>query len=478
MQSNEVDYKKYLNLIERKKYLFIIVALVIMTAAVIVSYVLPRKYEAKSTVFIEKSIIGDLVKGIAVAPSIEDKIKVLTYALNSRTLVLKVLNELDLNLKSKNDAQLEELIKKFQANTDIKLKDKEGLFIITYQDEDPRIARDYVNTLVRRYIEETLSSKREESFGATSFLSDQISTFKTKMEQAEQQVNAFKREKDALFAVDPSVLSKEVSDAQQKLDEIYIKRSQLESLRNISHKQSPLQLKLQEMERRLDELQATYTDTYPEVLKVKTEIQAIKDQMASRPRTDRGGADIMEREKIDIELRALKASEEHQRRIIAQNRGLLREIPVSKSNLEALEREKDNQKLLYEQLVSRHGQSEVSKQMEVQDKSTTFRIIDPAVLPVQPVSPDRVKLILMGIAAGFAGAFGLLLLIDNLDHTVKSADTLRNLGIPVLAVVPKMLDVEKTKKNRRKSLILYLAAGVYFSAILAVLGFEAARKFL
>ena len=84
----------------------------------------------------------------------------------------------------------------------------------------------------------------------------------------------------------------------------------------------------------------------------------------------------------------------------------------------------------------------------------------------------------MGIAAGFAGALGLLLLLDNLDHTVKSADTLRNFGIPVLAVVPKMLDVEKTKKNRRKSLILYLAAGVYFSAILAVLGFEAARKFL
>ena len=50
MQSNEFDYKKYLNLIERKKYLFIIVALVIMTAAVIISYVLPRKYEARSTV--------------------------------------------------------------------------------------------------------------------------------------------------------------------------------------------------------------------------------------------------------------------------------------------------------------------------------------------------------------------------------------------------------------------------------------------
>ena len=52
------------------------------------------------------------------------------------------------------------MVKVFQEKTDIKLKDKEGMFIISFYDKNPRLARDYVNTLVRRYVEENISTKR------------------------------------------------------------------------------------------------------------------------------------------------------------------------------------------------------------------------------------------------------------------------------------------------------------------------------
>src|SRR6266540_4175513 len=110
--TSEFDYKKYLNLISKRKGTFVAAALFIMTVAIVISYFMPRKYEAQSTVFIEKNILSDLVKGLAVTPSIEDKVKVLTYAMSSRTLLLKVIDELDLNLKKQNDAQVEEMIKK------------------------------------------------------------------------------------------------------------------------------------------------------------------------------------------------------------------------------------------------------------------------------------------------------------------------------------------------------------------------------
>lgn len=206
--STELDYSKYLHLLLRKKRLFAVISLAIMTAAIIASYIMPKKYEAKSTVFIEKSVISDLVKGIAVTPSVEDKIKVLTYALNSRTLIVKVIDELDLGLKKQSDAEMEKLIEEFQKSTIIKIKDKEGLFTISFTHENPRIARDYINTLVRRYIEENISSKREESYGATKFLSEQIDTFKQKLDQSESQVNQFKQEKGALLATDPATIQK------------------------------------------------------------------------------------------------------------------------------------------------------------------------------------------------------------------------------------------------------------------------------
>ena len=94
MASSEFDYKKYLHLAKRNKVLCILSALAIMTAVTVVSYLLPNKYEASSTVFIEKSVISELLKGLTITPSAEEKIKVLSYALNSRTLISKVLDEL------------------------------------------------------------------------------------------------------------------------------------------------------------------------------------------------------------------------------------------------------------------------------------------------------------------------------------------------------------------------------------------------
>ena len=204
MTSNEMDYRRYIALVKRNRRLIIVVALAIMTLVTATSYVLPNKYEAMSTVFIEKSVIAELVKGLAFTPSVEDKIKVLTYALNSRTLIAKVIDELD--MKKGGEAEQETLIKNLQENTQIKIKDKEGLFIISFQNSNPKLARDYVNALVRRYIDENTSSKREESYGATQFLSEQLSTFKEKLQKSEEVANKYKRGSGSIATMDTSTL--------------------------------------------------------------------------------------------------------------------------------------------------------------------------------------------------------------------------------------------------------------------------------
>ena len=114
----EFDYKKYLRLVSKKRYLFVITALAIMTAFVGYSYRQTARYEARCTVFIEKSVISDLVKGIAASPSFDDKIRVLAYAMKSRSLLLKVINDLDLNV-GKSQEQQEMMVKNLQNGTDI-----------------------------------------------------------------------------------------------------------------------------------------------------------------------------------------------------------------------------------------------------------------------------------------------------------------------------------------------------------------------
>jgi protein tyrosine kinase modulator len=467
--SPEFDYKKYLNLVKKRKLPFVLISFAIMTGFVVMSYLLPKKYEAKSTVFIEKNVISDLVKGIAVSPSMEDTIKVLNYALTSRTLLVKVIDDLDLNVKNKSDLELEKLLTVIQKNTDVKVKDK-NIFFITYKNENPRIARDFVNTLVRRYIEENVSSKRVESYDATKFLSEQIDTFRGKLEKAEVEVNNYKRDKGGIIAIDEGKLFEEINVAQQKLYDLQLRRRHLEGLRPVTKKANdPMQSRLFALQKRLDELRVEYTENYPEVIKAKTDIETVREQMKGRPAGDVRGSDPQDMEKAEAEIAAIRVSEEGLKRYISSNQAMLRNIPSAKAGLEKLELEKNNQKNLYDQLVARHGQSEVSKQMEVQDKTTTFRVVDPAILPIKPVSPNRVRIILLGIVAGFSGALGLLLLLDTLDQSVNNLDLLKSFGVPVLAVIPKIQNPADIMSQKKRNIRLYAIAGGYFCLILAVL---------
>ncbi len=116
-----------------------------------------------------------------------------------------------------------------------------------------------------------------------------------------------------------------------------------------------------------------------------------------------------------------------------------------------METAKNSQKNIYDQLFTRHGQSEVSKQMEVQDKTTTFRIVDPAVLPQKPASPNRLRIMLMGIVGGIAASFGVLLLLEQMDSTVKDVDFVKGLGLPVLAVISRIHNQQEEDLQQRRT---------------------------
>ena len=208
-------------------------------------------------------------------------------------------------------------------------------------------------------------------------------------------------------------------------------------------------------------------------MRLKEEIRALDEQLKSGRGTAKP-VDSPEYAKLASELRALRQAEANLSSNIARNRGLMHNIPAAKAKLDSLEREKNSQKTLYEAMLSRQGQSEVSKQMEVQDKSTVFRVVDPAILPFKPVSPNRVKIILMGILAGIGIGFGLVMLKDQLDSTVKDVEMAKQFEFPLLAIIPKIEDPKQVAQQAKRDRKLYIAAGAYFSLILAVLAIEVA----
>ncbi len=493
------EVKRYLLVVYKKRFIFLSVALIVTLMIIGGSFFMTKKYEASSTVFIERNMIDSLMKGITITPSMNDRIRVLRYYMLSRDMVTRTLKDLDMDLKVESPEAFEAMVQKYRNSTNINMRGGD-LFIVSLKDKNPVFARDFINTLVNKYVEENVSDKREEAYGADRFIGEQLGFFKNKLDEAQNEIIAFRREKGIYSSVDEATLIENIKNNEEELEWLKSQKNemhatistikqQLEMMKDLSVN-NPMDFSLEEtsgdqggritqLEARLEQLLYNYNEQYPEVVRVKAQLEALRraqeenvsesDPVPAQtapqpidsfnPLEDPIYVDLkMRLNAKESELQALEARLREVQSTIAASKDKLENFPHDMKVLADLERNKRTYQNLYEQLLQRQGVTEVSKQMEVADKTTTFRIVDPAIIPTQPVSIDRFKVMVMGIFAGFAAGLGLVILIEKLDGKFKDPEHLRALGVPVLIEIPTINNPVETARVKRRNGFKYLAA--------------------
>ena len=495
MAQGNAELMKHLQVIYKRRYLFVGVALLVMSGFILNSYRLPKHYQADSTVFIETNVINDLFKGLAVTPDMDDRIRVLKYALLSRDILNKALT--NLHVEAKSETKLQELIASLQKRTDIKVNGKD-LFTVSFVDTNPAFARDFINTLISTYLQESRSGKQEETVAANRFLEEQLQQTKTKLEQAEDAIIDFRKKAGVLPASDEQAVLQAITDYRRELENIDLnenalkaKKAELQAqLKNVqaavavggtAHKNQ----RIVDLENQLQKLLLTYTEDYPEVVRTKRELAEVRAAApASAAATDTNGTPVenpayqeLQQKVYDVnaEISALEGRAQTVHSFLQQRETQLKRVPENSKQLALLIQDRDSLKKVHEELLARLSQSEVSKQMGVWAQGATFRVVDPALLPTIPVAPDMVRMILMAIVIGLGSGIGVVLLADNFDTRVKDLGQIRDIGVPVLAVVPGIVDEHQIHQRKLRDMLIYALSAVYLAGVLALLVYEATK---
>jgi len=497
MQASSNEFTRYLRVLFKKRYLFIVTSLVVMSLAIGYSYTLPKKYQADSTVFIESNVINSLVEGIAITPNMEDRIKVLRYAMLSRDLITKVLRKMDVDSLLNTESRLQDYVAELQQRTDINFRNREGLFTVSITDKNPVFAQEFINTLVNTYVDENISEKREEAYGANRFLDEQLVHFKQKLDEAEDAIIDFRKKQGVFLAVGEQTALQDIQKYQSEIEEVTLSietlKARQERLQNQlkSVKQSVPIFNEQQgadrivsLEQRITQLLLTYTENYPEVIKLKAEVEGLKKHLNGQTQGEPLTGEMTTINPVyqevqqnifsaEAEISSLEARRASLQKLMADRKVQLQDVPENRKVLAGLEQERDSYKKTYDQLLTRMGQSEVSKQMEISNKASTFRIIDPALLPTEPISPNMARMILLSILAGLGCGVSLVILLDRINPSVIEVSQVRELGVEVLAVIPSIIDKIEDVKRKKRDMFVYSLSGVYFSGIIGLLAFEA-----
>jgi len=110
-----------------------------------------------------------------------------------------------------------------------------------------------------------------------------------------------------------------------------------------------------------------------------------------------------------------------------------REQRMGNITLRQLEREAEASRSLYESFLARL--EKISQQENVQ--TADARILTPAEVPEPPPTTAKNRTLMFSLIFGGSFRLGLVVLLDRLSNTVRSADQLQSMtGLPVLASLP------------------------------------------
>jgi hypothetical protein len=175
-------------------------------------------------------------------------------------------------------------------------------------------------------------------------------------------------------------------------------------------------------------------------------------------------------------IAAGEAEQERLQKVIAEYEKRNEAIPKTETELLELNREYETISGIYRGMVVNREQSRMSTNLENRQIGERFKVLDPALVPERPISPNRLRLNLMGFAAGLGIAMLLIALLEYRDRSFKTdEDVARVLTLPVLAVVPLMQSEIEKHRAFRNHMVMGVGLGTTVLVCMAVVVYTLVR---
>ena len=204
-------------------------------------------------------------------------------------------------------------------------------------------------------------------------------------------------------------------------------------------KLAELQRRLGELETTAAELSVTYGPKYPKVAEVHQQMASIRDQMAaSRNQLE---------EKLRADYERVVRDEAALKAALAEAKAGAAEENQRAIQYSLLKQDVDTAKALYTEFLQKTNQA----YLEVAQQHSNIRIIAPARVPKIPVSPSRLRTVLLGLVLGLAGGFAMAWILERFDDSIRNADDVNRLThLPALAVIPAIGSNRSLLKGRNR----------------------------
>jgi len=478
----------------RRKWIALLVFAAVAGAAHSIAKSLPNLYRATATVLVERQQVSEAFVRPSVTTELEMRLQTIRERVMSRTQLAELITRFDLYGDARRKTPMDALVAKMRRDVQFELKGVESqtsgrmstiAFTITYTGRDPSTVAKITNELAARYVVQNASLREGQASRTAEFLKAQLADVRRQLDETERHANEYRLQHigELPQQVGTNLASLERVNTQLRLNgenqiRAIERRERLERQRDEAAAPpptpppSPDAERLARLRQQLDDLRMRFTDAYPDVIRVQGEIDALAPQVAqhsapARP-ADSGTRVSAALAAADAELRSLKDEERILRQAIAGFENRVENAPKRQQEFQELSRDYETTKERYETLLKRYEEARLADSLEQGQSLEQFRMLDPAIPPRDPVAPNRVQLLAMGIMAALALAVAAVFAAEKLDTVFHTLDDVRAFArVATVARVPLIATRADLRRRRRRAVLLAVTAAAGLVLVVA-----------
>ncbi len=477
----------YLAMLRRRLKVILIPALLAPLAGFGVSYVFPPKFTSQSTVLVEAQKVPDNYVQPVITSDFTQRIQTLSQQVLSPSRLRPVIHSLALVKPDEEDKLIQEIQQNMQVEPVITSMSAAGIsgakkkkasatdeplpgFNVNYTDNNAVRAQKICNAMTSLIVDENLRSRAEVAQGTTEFLSRQVEDAKRAIDEQDAKLANFKKQYMGQLPGDVDnnmrmlmslnsqldATTQTLSRAQQ--DKAYTESmlaQQIAAWKSSQSNTNPqtLEQELTQLQGQLLQLQARYTDDYPDVIKTKADIAEVEKKLKEINAAAANATDSSEKASASEppEIRQLRLQIHQYQSVIEQatldQKRLQSQIgvyqnrtamsPGVEEQYKLLTRDNDNAQSFYKELLAKKSASGLATNMENQQEGEQMHILVAAGLPDSPSFPNRPIFAAGGLGVGLALGLVIAIFLEFSDKSIRTEkDAAAILDLPLLISVP------------------------------------------
>ncbi|GGD76752.1 GumC family protein [Lacimicrobium alkaliphilum] len=477
-----IDLRKTLQVILRAKWRILLLAFMVTLLTLVVVFSMSKVYRATATLLIEaqqaqaikiEEVYGfnsmqqeyyltqfEIIKSRAVAERVFDQFNILEHPefqgksslINQGIKLVKsqlpfLPEEPSLNPEAAAQRKRTKTLSRFIERIAVNPMRRTQLVQVSFESEDPQLAKDVANALGQAYIESQMDAKLGITQKANTWLGGRLDELRQRLEDSEQRLRLFREQNNlvdvagvtALDAKELEQLSTDITDARsrkartealwQLLERYKNNYQRLQSLPEVTSHPS-IQNVRREMvivERKVSELAQVYGPKHPKMISARAELATVEENLRRQIQELISGLE-KEMESATQNLVALEQQ-------LQQARTEFSGLSTVESQYQRLQREVETNRSLYESFLGRQKETEVAGDFN----SPVARFTDFAVLPTDPVKPKRKLIVALAFVASIGLGMVMALVFDALNDTVKTLKDVETLlSHRALGYIPRL----------------------------------------